>query len=279
MVVLVLTGGRVERLGDLYSFGLLGTLSLSSFSLDVLRWREKKRGAKFWLGAFTTLALAAAWGINMFHKPHALLFGGGLSVIIVGAALAYRAGLLTRVFPRVPLPTTTMPSRGVTAEMLERLAAAHPQAARVLTVEEARELQPLEASKVLIAVRGKNPRLLEDAAVVARGLGEKNVYIVFVDEVPGLYYPPDTGPSPEANLVLTESAAELSDKFGITGIPLWRISSSAAAALADAAEKLGVQVVMLGASKRTAVWKLLRGEVVSGLLSRLPEERKLYIAN
>ncbi|HVM31602.1 MAG TPA: APC family permease, partial [bacterium] len=60
MVIILLTQGDVDALGDLYNFGLLGTLTLSSIAVDSLRWRDGERGGKFWFGLFTTFALAAA---------------------------------------------------------------------------------------------------------------------------------------------------------------------------------------------------------------------------
>jgi amino acid transporter len=39
--VLLLVNGDVNTLGDMYAFGLLGAFSLTSLSLDVIRWRER----------------------------------------------------------------------------------------------------------------------------------------------------------------------------------------------------------------------------------------------
>ncbi len=39
--VLALVSGNVNTLGDMYAFGLLGAFSLTSLSLDVIRWRER----------------------------------------------------------------------------------------------------------------------------------------------------------------------------------------------------------------------------------------------
>lgn len=45
IVVLVLVGGRIDILGDLYAFGLLGAFTLTCLGLDIVRHRERK-GAK-----------------------------------------------------------------------------------------------------------------------------------------------------------------------------------------------------------------------------------------
>jgi nucleotide-binding universal stress UspA family protein len=275
IIVVMATQGSVEQLGDLYSFGLLGTLVLSSLSLDTLRFREGSRGLGWGLGVFTTVALAVAWFINMVFKWHALAFGGTLSALIVGAALAYRSGWLGRLSPILAYRSVVVP---ISAEQVEALAAEKPKAARVLTVDEAMALQPLESAKILVALRGHNERLLRDAALLARGLEQANLYVVYVDEVPGLFFQPVEGPSDEANQVLAEASAFLS-KLDLNAIPLWRLSNDAASGVADASIKLGAEVVMVGTSKRSAIWHLLRGHVVKGLAEALPEQTRLLICN
>lgn len=275
MLVLILTLGDVEKLGDLYSFGLLGTLVLDSFSIDYLRFREKSRGALVWLiGVATTLCLAVAWFLNMYFKWHSLAFGGTATVIIVGLALSYRHGLLGKLSPLfAPAPATPLSDVQV-----EALAAGHPKAGRVLTVEEAVELQALERSGVLVALRGPNERLLKDAALLAKGAGQANVYAVYVDEMPGLFFQAVDGPSAEANQVLQHATEGLA-KLGVNAIPIWRISNDAAYSIADAATRLQADAVLVGTSKRSAIWNLLRGQIVKGLAEALPEKTRLLICN
>jgi nucleotide-binding universal stress UspA family protein len=274
MVVLILTLGDVAKLGDLYSFGLLGTLVLSSASLDVLRHREKGSRLGFGVGVFTTVCLAVAWILNMVFKWHSLAFGGTLTVVFVGMALSYRGGLLGRLNPAFePKPATP-----ITHQQIEQMAAAQPKAGRVLTVDEAVELQALERSTVLVALRGPSDRLLRDAAVLAKGLGQGNVYVVYVDEMPGLFFQPVDGPSSEANQVLAQAADGI-QKLGLNAIPLWRISNDAAYSIADAAARLDVDALLVGTSKRSAIWTLLRGHIVKGLAEALPEKTRLFICN
>lgn len=42
ILVLVLVGGRIDILGDMYAFGLLGAFSLTCLGLDIVRHRERK---------------------------------------------------------------------------------------------------------------------------------------------------------------------------------------------------------------------------------------------
>jgi amino acid transporter len=93
VIIVVAVNAQVDLLGDLYAFGLLGTFVLTCVSLDVVRWREREhwtRGhrALFAVGVLTTVLVLVAWVVNLFAKPLATGFGGGLTVIGLIAGLA-----------------------------------------------------------------------------------------------------------------------------------------------------------------------------------------------
>src|SRR5207244_3641034 len=71
IVVICAVRGDVDTLGDLYAFGLLGAFVLTSAGLDLILWREGKRGPAFWLGVATTALVAVAFVTNLFAKWHA----------------------------------------------------------------------------------------------------------------------------------------------------------------------------------------------------------------
>jgi len=48
-------------------------------------------------------------------------------------------------------------------------------------------------------------------------------------------------------------------------IPIWAVSHNAAGAIANAAKALDVDSVIIGASRRSAFYHMLRGHVVKGL--------------
>ncbi|HYL06954.1 MAG TPA: APC family permease, partial [Candidatus Udaeobacter sp.] len=107
VAVVLAANGNVDRLGDLYAFGLLGTFVLTCLSLDVVRWRERVmwgRGhvAMFAVGLLTTGCVVVAWTVNLFAKPMATEFGGGLTLIglVIGlATYRYSRGRRPAVFP------------------------------------------------------------------------------------------------------------------------------------------------------------------------------------
>jgi amino acid transporter len=262
MAIIFVTKANVDALGDLYNFGLLGTLSLSSLAIDKLRWRDGSRGFKFWTGAFTTVALVAAWVINMFHKPDALLFGGTLAAILVATGVWHRVGASRKAV-------------AVFAEA-EANAADLPEASNILTLEEAVEASAIESSPILVALRQVNTKLLEDASIYLKGLKRSNIYVIYVDEMPGLFLPQEIKPTPEAIRVLVESCATL-EKLGVAGIPVWRMAEDAGYSIAEAAKELKVKQVFVGSSKRTFFWRMVKGRMLKNLAERLPEAADLII--
>lgn len=107
VVVVVASRGDVNFLGDLYAFGLLGTFVLTCLSLDVVRWREyqswtPRASILYAIGILTTVLVVAAWLINLYFKPLATAFGGGLTVLGLVAGLTTYGYYRTRrpaVFP------------------------------------------------------------------------------------------------------------------------------------------------------------------------------------
>ena len=267
VVVVIATRGHMALLGDMYSFGLLGAFTLTSLGIDRLRLQEKKRGPLLWLGLFTSLLVLVAWGVNLIEKTKATLFGG--SVTIVGFAIAYavRRGWIGGH------------KQGFTdADVAERAAAGLDSAVEVVTLDEALETKAIYPSSTLVAVRSPNLRLFQEALARARGGGDAAVYVLYVDEVPGLFYPPKIGPSREARQVL-QAAVDYFRQAGFTAVPVWRMAHDAGASVAGAARKLGVDAVMVGTSQRGAVWHLLRGNVLKSLVRELPETTRVWICN
>jgi hypothetical protein len=71
----------------------------------VIRWHERASVIVMVVGIFTTAAVTLAWVTNLFAKPLATIFGGGLSVVGVAIGvttyrLAHRGGV-PAVFPHL----------------------------------------------------------------------------------------------------------------------------------------------------------------------------------
>ena len=163
VIVVVGAGASVPVLGDLYAFGLLGTFVLTCVSLDVVRWRERPRWsagsvALFAIGVVTTVLVVIAWSVNLFAKPLATGFGGGLTVIglVVGLA-TYRNNRHNR--PAV-FPVPFRPQRA--AESITHALGSRRSAGEVLVILPHEQL----AEEAVIA----------EAARAARGRGAVFLY-------------------------------------------------------------------------------------------------------
>jgi amino acid transporter/nucleotide-binding universal stress UspA family protein len=267
VIVVLATRGQMELLGDMYSFGLLGAFTLTSVGIDRLRAQEKYRGPAFWVGLFTSALVVLAWGINLIEKTKATLFGGSVTLVGFGIAYSVRRGWIGGH------------RTGFTeAEEAEHAAAQLETATEVVTLEEAMEMKAIYPSTTLVAVRAANLRLFQEALARARGAGDASVYVIFVDEIPGLFFPPKAGPSREARQVL-QGAVDYFKQAGFTAVPIWRMAHDAGASVAGAARKLGMEAVMVGTSQRNALWHLLRGSVLKSLVRELPPTTRVWICN
>jgi amino acid transporter len=267
IAVIMVSRGHTILLGQMYAFGLLGAFSLNSIGLDRIRWQERKRSLGFFLGVFTSVLVLSAWCINLVHKTAATVFGGSVTVVGLAIAYAVRRGYLGGA------------KKGyLTPEAAERAASQLPGAVDILTVEEALDMRAVYRSSTLVAMRGPNLGMFQEATARVRGSGEQAVYLIFVDEVPGLFFPPKIGPSREAKEVLA-AGVEYFRQADIVAVPLWRMAHDAGASVASAARRLGVSAVLVGTSQRSAVWHLLRGNVLKSLVADLPKETRVWICN
>ncbi len=258
-VVLVLAGNNMIILGELYAFGLLGAFVLTSLGIDVLRWREGRRDLVFWLGVLTTLAVMLAFGVNLVSKPMATAFGGGITAFGLLIALATRRDWFARVLARWP---RLAPPAPVEVE------------GRFLTVEQA--VAEAVDGGILVASRGASAKLFKEAVERARMRGLDRVFVLYVDEVPGLFYPQFAAPTPEGATVLEASALHV-EALGLRCVPVWAISHDAAATTAELAVRLRCDAVVVGATQRGLLWTALRGKYIQSLLRRLPADIRVVV--
>jgi nucleotide-binding universal stress UspA family protein len=267
VLVIVVSNAQTGILGHLYTFGLLGAFTLTSIGLDKIRWQEHARGPVFTFGVVTSVLVVGAWAINLVHQRFSTLIGGSVTAVAFFAAYAIKRGWLG-----------ARREGYTTAEAAERAASELASAVEILTIEEALDMRSMYRSSTLIALRAPNLRLFQEGVARARGHGDKAVYLIFVDEIPGLFFPPKVGPSREAREVLA-AGVEFFKQANLVAIPIWRMAHDAGASIAGAARRLGADAVMVGTSQRSAVWHLLRGNVLKSLIRDLPEQSRVWICN
>ena len=274
ILIILATQGKMAILGDMYAFGLLGAFVFSSLSLDVIRWRLGRRDIGFWAGIFTTGIVILAWAINFVEKDLATLFGGTVTAIGMLTAIGVRDGWFMDILNRIPTVRRLQARAYRASETL-----VEEGLKGVVSLAEAVELKPLFPSSTLLALRGENPRLIREGITRAKGLGEAALYCIYVEEWPGLFEgaTPHT-PNEEGIRTLKHALQEVRDK-NIEVIPIWAISHNAAEVIAKAAKQLEVDTVLVGVTRRTAFYHMLRGHVVKGLMRRLPHTCHLVICN
>ncbi len=186
------------------------------------------------------------------QKQNALFFV--LTIVGVGLVLRYAAKMIAPV---------AMPA--LASEV------------NLLTVAEAKELTGLYKSTALVALKSFNPVLLEEAALHVKAMGENSVYLSYVEETPpSPELPTEIEPSVESVKVLAR-AQEQMEKLGITAVPIWQIGDNPGRLIARAAQDLDVKTVAIGATKRSALISLLRGDVLRTLAHNLRKECHLLI--
>jgi hypothetical protein len=263
ILVVIASHGEMETLGHLYAFGLLGSFTLKSLGMDLIRWRDGQRGFAFWLGVLATIMVGLAFAVNLVAKPAATLFGGAVAGLGLLGGLATQHDWWSRLAARIPGLAEPFVAPGAVEVGYAHLDAALADPTR-------------RDCTVMVALRGITGSILREARVQVEASGRKQVYLIYVDEIPGLFYPSAATPTPESLTVLKAAKDTLAVE-GITAHLLWDCSHGAAGSVAEAARGLGVSTIVVGASRRNALWALLRGRFVRDLLAMLPPEIRLIV--
>ena len=273
IVVILLLGSNLVELGHLYAFGLLGAFLLSSGGLDAIRWREGVRGWRFTVGLFTTVLVLTAWLVNMFVQKESTVLG----MVLVGLGLLLAMGTQQRWFSDLfySHPAVKRRAERMIAESEHGLEI--ESTADILSLQQAEAIIDLYPSHTLVAIRSPSPGVIEEAMARERGFGGKTLYAIYVEERTGLFvgaseYEPD-----EEGIAALRSATEVAERAGFELIPIWTVSHNAVEGLARAAESLGVNALVIGASQRNAIYHVLRGHVVGGLTRQLPSHIRLVL--
>ncbi len=237
-------------LAALYAIGVVGaiTLNLGSCATNFnikLSTRER---------TLLVVASALLFLIELticFQKHKALLFAG--SMLGIGLSLRFAAKKI------VPVRIPVVPS------------------INVLTVTEAKEIAALYRCSFLVSLRSLNSDLLQEAILRAKALGEKSLYLNYVEETPpAAELPTEVTPSSESVELLAE-AQKIVEEQGLTGIPVWQFGDEPGKQIARAAKELDVNTVMIGTTRRSALVSLLRGDVLRTLTANLPRSCRLII--
>jgi nucleotide-binding universal stress UspA family protein len=257
-VVVLLFAADFSALAGLYAIGVVGAITVNLGSCTFNRtvdftWYDRVLfGITFVILAFVELTLAHT-------KVDALQFV--LAILIGGLAL--RAYTLKR--------------QGLTTLTVTR------EVANMVTPDLVTSMRPRleEGQKILVAARGMTPVLtfaLEEAQ-----LRKATLCVLYVKEIAVFYggspIPPIRGrwqDNPEAAAIMS-MMLKLGAERGITVLPVYAVSDDAVTTILDLAATLGVDYLVIGASQRSAMTKLLRGSVATNVAQQLPDSIRLII--
>lgn len=245
-------------LAGLYAIGVVGAIAVNVGSCSFNRtagftWYDRFLfGVTFCILFFVELTLAHT-------KPDALFF----VVVVLGVGLAVRAYTLKR--------------QGLTTLTVTR------EVAKMVTPTLAASMQShlSEGQKIMVAARGITPVL--SFALDEAQLRKACLFVLYVKEVAIYFTAAGTRlgraqwqDDPEANAIMT-SVMKLGEERGVPVVPVYAVSQDAAATIVDLSATMGVDYLVLGASQRTAMTKLLRGSVATNIAQHLPDTIQLLI--
>jgi amino acid transporter len=257
-VFVLLFAANFTALAGLYAIGVVGAITVNVGSCTFNRtkgftWYDHVLfGITFVIMAFVELTLAHT-------KLDALQFV--LAILISGLAL--RAYTLKR--------------QGLTTLTVTR------EVAKMVTPDLLATMQPRlqEGQTIMVAARGITPVL--SFAIDEAQLRKATLFVLYVKEV-AVYYTAAGTPlgrakwqdDPEANAIMC-SMLKLGEERGINVVPVFAVSQDAAATIVDLAATMGIDFLVIGASQRTAMTKLLRGSVATNVAQHLPDSIHLLI--
>ena len=251
---------NLEALAELYEISVVGAIAVNlgacfaNKNLD-MKWFE--RG----LMGLTFLVLMGAELTIAYTKPTALFF----AVMVIGGGLGLRAYSHKLTGIRT-LTVAKEVADMVTPEAIERL---RPQ----LKV----------GQKIMVAARGPTPVLrfaldeakLRNATLCVLYVKELAVFLGAA-QTSGVRKAQRWQDDPQAAAVMS-LVIKLGEEIGVPVQPIYAVSMDPAATILDLAATLGADYLMLGSPHRTAMARLLKGNVVERVASQLPENIQLVI--
>ena len=257
-VIVLVIAADFEVLAGLYAIGVVGAIAVNLGSCCFNRELELKIWERLLFGL--TFLILVCVELTLAHEKHEALF---FVVIVLMTGLGLRA----YAQKRQGLKTVTVSREVADIVDPEKIAMLRP------------ELK--EGQKIMVAVRGITPVLryaLEEAQ-----LRKAMLCVLYVKEI-AVVLPGGTSLSGRARWQEDEHAAaimslmlKLGQEKGVTVAPVFAISDNPAMTILDLAATLGIDFLMLGASHRVSMIKLLKGNVTGKVAAGLPEDIQLII--
>jgi amino acid transporter/nucleotide-binding universal stress UspA family protein len=249
---------QFESLAGLYAIGVVGAISVNLGACTFNKHLGLRAYERLIMGA-TFLVLALVEVTIAKTKPDALFF----AVCVLGIGLGFRA----YSHKIAGLKTLTV-KREVAAMVTPDLATNV-------------ETRIQEGHRIVVAARGITSVL--GFALDEAQLRNATLYVLYVKEIVVFYARgatmsgrPRWQDDPEAAAIMS-TMQKLGAERNVCVLPVYAVSEDAATTILDLTATLGVDYLIIGASQRSAMSKLLRGSVVTNVAQQLPESIHLII--
>jgi nucleotide-binding universal stress UspA family protein len=255
----------LHGLAAMYGIGVVGAIAVNlgscsfNFKLPMRRHERAIMMATFFVVAAIEITIAVT-------KPAALLF----AIVVLG--LGFLARAFHKGFPmRVPAPVRRLAERMFPAAAARRRAALSEAETQARLVRQLGPERPVTA--VMVASRGVTPTLRY--AVEQARARRAQLYVLFVRELyTTIPVPMNEKDDAEAQAVF-QAVKSISE--GVEVITIYAVSDDAAWTILDNAAIAGVDMLILGHSRRTAWTRLVRGDLMQQVGTHLPEEIRLVV--
>ena len=249
---------QFEALAGLYAIGVVGAISVNLGACTFNKHLGLRAYERLIMGA-TFLVLALVEVTIAKTKPDALFF----AVCVLGVGLGFRA-YSHKIAGLKTLTVTRKVAEMVTPDLVTAV-----------------ETRIQEGHRIMVAARGITSVL--GFALDEAQLRNATLYVLYVKEIVVFYAgaPTVTGrpkwqEDPEAAAIMS-TMQKLGAERNVCVLPVYAVSEDAATTILDLTATLGVDYLIIGASQRTAMSKLLRGSVVTNVAQQLPESIHMII--
>ena len=253
-LITVIAVADVTQLGDLYAIGVVGAVAVNLGSCVTTADLPLKKWERALMSALAILMIVI-WFTIAYEKPHALAFAG--VIVVVGLT----ARLLTHHRKAIGGTVSSLMGQIIDLKSISTSVEIHASLTRYL-----------------VATQG-SPKLIAFSLEQAKSF-HAEVLFLFVRHIAipmiGPAHKPDIANDPDAQ----RAAKQIQEAGAAAGVPvkfLYTVADNIAETIVDFAVTYGCSQVMIGTTKRGALWRTMKGDVIQGVAQHLPDRTQLII--
>lgn len=255
----VLIYPEVDQLAELYAIGVVGAIAINVGSCAT----NRKLGLKHYETAgfvLLGLFLLGIWLTIAYEKPRALAFAGGIVAL----------GLIGSTVSKHNKSWNRWVISGDPAKALPAI----PEMSPVLTGNNG-SVGPRK--RIFVATRG-NPKLLTFAFDYAKSQNAE-VWVAFIRHIAVNVGPADDRDAAgdmEAQMV-NRMTASIAEHYDVPWRFIYATATNIPESLLEIAATHAVDTLVLGATRRGSLWRVMKGDVIGEVAELLPEGIQLLI--